>query len=347
MNLKKSFIIFVICFLISIAIAYATLTWSVPTTCSDSDANCAVENINVSDSINETVSLKNSACIGNAACNVTATAFNGTVPDNAIVSNVTIHVKWSNDADGAGNQYVGFNNTTAWYDCAGPFDQSTNTYNDTNCTNLHNNFSTIASINNVQVRFRGNDTNGGAPAEARIDIMDVNVTYTLPTDTSFLVMMPSSYGTSCPSAEYCFNITATSEATANTTAWISFNITSWPASNVQPWRKGSSSDNQDGNGKPIFYIDNTGNIPVNISLRLNESFAAGITISANASCTGTYTACTSTKTQLTTGYIVLVNALSQTSSFANVSLWADVASGTAVGEYGKDVYINATNTTVP
>jgi hypothetical protein len=341
---KKFMLGFIICFLLSIVIVYATVMYRVPTVCIDSDGNCDFTNINASDSINETVNLKTCEQALEAGCNVTATTFNGTIPGGSVINNVTIYVKWSNDDDGAGNQSVGYYNGT-WIDCAGRFGENTGTYVNTYCTDQQGNFSTVDSINNIQIRFRGNDTDGAAPAEARIDIMDVEVDYSAAADTSFLVMMPSAYS----GAGYNYTITAETEETANETAWISFNITAFctsppyfPCYNVEPYRQGDSSDNQVGNGKPIFYIDNIGNTNINISLRLNESFPLGINISANASCTGTYTSCDSTKTLLDTSYSLLVHNLSDENSFANISLWGDFNVSATPGETFRGLFTKST-----
>jgi len=162
----------------------------------------------------------------------------------------------------------------------------------------------------------------------------VSITY-IGVDASFSVAMPSSYSTFT-------QITGTTETGATQLDWISFNFTDIPQTDVQPYQVGNPSYAQQGSTKPIFLIDNTGTGPIDISLRLSTTPPSGITIYGNATCSGTYTSCQSTKIQLTTSYQTLVYGLSQTNSFANITLYADLASGTQSGQYsGITLYIRS------
>ena len=159
-------------------------------------------------------------------------------------------------------------------------------------------------------------------------------------DTSFRILMPASF--SC--AADCFNISATTEATADVTDYISFNFTSGSQSNVQPYRKGDSTLNQNGAVKPIFLVQNTGNRSISIDLRLNASFPTGVTISANATCTPVATGCTSTttsKTTLTTSYQNFVIGLKTSGSYANITFWGDITTAVAPGEYSEGLFTNS------
>src|SRR3990170_288428 len=169
------------------------------------------------------------------------------------------------------------------------------------------NFTNIEAINAIHVNFTGLDNNGGSPALAEVDIIEIAVNFT-PPNQEFTVLMPSSY--TCPSGRYCFNLTATTEAAANETSWISFNFTTCCSIeiDVQPCVTGNcSADKQDGTGKPIFLIDNTGTTLLNLSLRFNETLPIGINVSANATCLANNCSFTQgTKQLLNTTYITIV-----------------------------------------
>ena len=339
MNFKKMFVTTTISFLLLIIIVLATLAERYPEACVDTEGNCDYTNINADEETYEALILQTEP--GYSWIN--ATDFNETIPAGAIINNVTIHVQWRNQVlgKGAGNQYISYWNTTDWVDCAGPLTETV-TWTDTYCIDQEGNFSTVNSINNINVSMRGQDIDGGPSARLYVDIMNITVNYTPATDVTYLVMMPTDW------SAHNFTINATTEEDANETDWISFNVSSLPATDVQPYRQGIATDNQDGNDKPIFYIDNVGNVNINISLRFNASLPGGISITANATCTGCAWA-KSGDASLGTSYVDLIKDLqNDTSSFANVSLWGDFTTSAPGGETGGySIYINATNTTLP
>ena len=178
----------------------------------------------------------------------------------------------------------------------------------------------------IDVNFSASDYN--LENDTNNSIIQIVVTAA---DASFAIAMPSSYST-------WVDITGLEEASATSTNWISFNFTDIPQTDVQPYELGNSNYNQDGSTKPIYYIDDTGNVAINISLRVNETIQ-GITIYANCTCTDCIS-CQTTKLALTTSYQTIVNQLS-TTGYANITLWADLAQGTPPPNHGITIYIKS------
>jgi len=154
-------------------------------------------------------------------------------------------------------------------------------------------------------------------------------------NASFSLAMPSTYSWT--------TIIGTSEGSATTLTWISFNFTDIPQNFVQPFTSGSSSNAQNGNATPIFWINNIGNVNTNISLRFSTALPSGISVMANVSCNGTYTSCNNTLSTLGTTYTQIITLLNP-NSFANITLYANVSSGTLVSANngGYSLYINST-----
>lgn len=155
------------------------------------------------------------------------------------------------------------------------------------------------------------------------------------TDATFSIAMPSNYAG-------WTEITGTSEGAATASDWISFNFTSLPQTGCQPYQAGSSGYAQNGIGTPIYYIDNTGNAPISISIRLGGSPPSGITLKANSSCVGTCTSSQSSLVTLSTSYADLIVGLAEASSFANISLYSDLQAGTGDGTSSLTIYIKST-----
>jgi len=131
-------------------------------------------------------------------------------------------------------------------------------------------------------------------------------------------------------------ITGTTEGSATDTInWTSCNFTNLNQNWIEPLINGTSSMNQStANHRPIFYIDNTGTGAENFAIRLSANLPSGINITANASCSGTYTSCQATPQNITTSYTTLVNGLSQTSSFANITFFCGVSGTASAGQSG-------------
>ena len=154
-------------------------------------------------------------------------------------------------------------------------------------------------------------------------------------DATFNISMPANYNN-------WQQITGTTEGTATALInWISFNYSDSSATYTQPYDNGSSSYAQSGSLQPILRITNTGNAAENFSLKLGSALPSGITISANVSCSGTSTSCTSTITQLTTSYQTFVVGLGTSTSFANVTLYSNLTAGTPRTSTGFTLYINS------
>lgn len=150
-------------------------------------------------------------------------------------------------------------------------------------------------------------------------------------DATFSIAMPGSYTS-------WTTISGTTEETATATDWISFNFTDIPQYWVQPYQLGDASKDQNGASEPIFYIDVTGNTDMDFSLRFS-SLPSGIAIMGNASCSGTYTSCQSAVQNIQTSYVQLINDLSQTSSFGNITLYGNLSAGTPPTGTGYTLYI--------
>ena len=147
------------------------------------------------------------------------------------------------------------------------------------------------------------------------------VYFNVPSDASFAIAMPANYADS-------------------------FNFTEVPQNWIEPWQLGQSSNNQAGITKPIFYIDNTGNVDEKFELYWSGSLPSGISVCGNSSCTGT---CTSpgTLTECTTigeteGSATTFATTIKTDEYLNITLYANVSSGTAAGQTSQTLYIKST-----
>ncbi len=253
-------------------------------------------------------------------------ATNGTVATSA--ANFTVNVINNVILDNSAGYIFSTNNSGSWINASYvAFVGSGTTQAAWNVTILN---SVVGAL--VQWRFFANDTSNNWNAS-----QIYNLTATAATDTAFSVAMPTSYTFQ--------SITGTTEGLATQlSSDISFNFTSVPQSNVQPW-VGPDFDGtkaQEGTEKPIFLIRNDGNVAINILLKLSASPQAGITLSANCSCTGTCTSCQTAETTLTTDYQQLVTGLSiGAPNYANITLWADVDSGVAAGITSTWLYLNS------
>lgn len=334
---KLELILIIVLFQLALLIpVLATLLDRIPIACADSDPSCTVSNINTSNDIREETSLLLQPGW------INATDWDQDVPGGAstTINNVTFHWEYSTNDKAAGQINFSFLNGSTWVDCVTMLGENL-TDSHVYCTNYTDTNISLTDLNNVQMRIIGNDTDGKAAALLYTDIINMTVDYTIVMVAEFAVLMPSGY--SCPGDPFCYNITATQEAEANETNWISFNFSSATESDVEPCTSGNFSRNQSGEATPIFLIDNNGNREINLSLMFNQSLPTGITVSANASCTGTCTGTVTTKTALTTSYQTFVWNLSNASgSYANITLWGDVTPAAYGGtEYNRFLLINA------
>ena len=149
------------------------------------------------------------------------------------------------------------------------------------------------------------------------------VIFNVPSDATFSIAMPANYGT-------WTSITSSSDyPSATATDWISFNFTGTTQTTLQePYQLGDSGDKQDGAASPIFYIDNTGNTNEQFDIKLNQTEPTGIQLHFNGSCVGTCGTVQTGIKQATTSYAQIASAVT-TSSYLNVTLYANVSGGTS------------------
>lgn len=165
------------------------------------------------------------------------------------------------------------------------------------------------------------------------------VYFNVPSDASFAIAMPADYTSFT-------DITGTIEGSATATDWISFNFTNVPENWVEPYQHGVSSDSQAGITKPIFYIDNTGNVDEKFELYWAGSLPTGIAVCGNSSCTGTCsdsgTISTCTEIGENEGSATTFASTIKTDEYLNITLYANVSSGTAAGQTSQTLYIKST-----
>lgn len=165
------------------------------------------------------------------------------------------------------------------------------------------------------------------------------VYFNIPSDTSFTIQMPSVY------ASNEWDITATTEATANETDWISFNFTQAPQSDLQePLRVGTSDQGQSGSGTPIMLLKPAGNLNLTFSAYINETIPTGVELYINATCYAagycqneltTLTAVTSSATTLATDV-----DYSDANGILNVTLYANTTASALGGQSSVPLLTN-------
>ncbi|MEE8402347.1 MAG: hypothetical protein V3R93_01195 [Candidatus Hydrothermarchaeaceae archaeon] len=143
----------------------------VPTACVDSEGDCTYADINASDAAYEDVYLLTSPFGW-----INATDWDSDVPAQNKIDSAVLHVQWYTDTGyGAGNIYVDYYNGSEWISCAGPFDENASE-TDTSCD-----VSSLSrsQVNDIQVRFRANDTNGPPAAYGFVDYIYMAITHSL------------------------------------------------------------------------------------------------------------------------------------------------------------------------
>ena len=120
---------------------------------------------------------------------------------------------------------------------------------------------------------------GSEATDWRCTYIEMGVYYRPTLDTTFLLMMPLQYS----GANYNFTSDG-AEGNATTTSFISFNFTLSDLGGplVEPQVLGATADKQQGSLRPIFLIDNVGNIEISIGLRINETQPGQIRVFVNA-----------------------------------------------------------------
>lgn len=165
------------------------------------------------------------------------------------------------------------------------------------------------------------------------------VYFNAPTITTFTIRMPSSY-----SGSYEYPITATTQPTANATAWISFNASSLPANYLAPMTEGDSGKQQGNESTPIFWIENTGNVVMDLWMYWNVSLSNGWDVTANGTCGSDCSTVNDVNLTASTdaGAQLIVDDLS-IGGYANVTLWAN-ASSSASDLYWVKLYTKSNST---
>jgi hypothetical protein len=167
------------------------------------------------------------------------------------------------------------------------------------------------------------------------------------TEGTFTVHIPdATFSVAMPTAYQFYNISGASEslATNTTPRNISFNFSTIPQYWVEPCAGSDCTSSQQNASlnRPIYLIQATGNVPIGIGIRLNASLATGLSMSANATCNGTYGSCQGTLQTIGMTYVNLVTQLNtDTISFANITLFANLTGSVAAGEKGYKILINA------
>jgi hypothetical protein len=140
-----------------------------PVACQDSDGDCNVENINASDNVFELVDL-----LTYPFGWINASDWDLDLPSNTILQSAYLHVVWKTDVGfGASNINIDYWNGTHWINCAGPFSEN-QMISDTIC-----NISSLSTnqLNNIMVRFRGEDIDGFPNAFAYVDLIYIVANY--------------------------------------------------------------------------------------------------------------------------------------------------------------------------
>lgn len=249
------------------------------------------------------------------------------------VNGVLIYSNWTDDYD-LNYSWIETNETGAWKNYTGgtygsPID--INLTADQTWSNYSWKNTSIAADTVIAWRIYANDS------ENNVNFTEGAFTVHIP-DATFTVAMPTNY--------VFYNITNESEATASNTTPknISFNFSTIPQYWVEPCA-GSDCTNSQQNAslnRPIYLIQATGNVPIGIGITLNASLPTGLTMSANATCSGTHGTCQGTVQTIGTTYVDLVSQLNtDAASFANITLFANFTGSVAAGEKGYKILINA------
>lgn len=154
--------------------------------------------------------------------------------------------------------------------------------------------------------------------------------FNIPSDVSFRVSLPGDAASPYES----------SDTSPPTTAWVSFNTTVLPATGVQPWTLGvdNVANKQNGPSKPIFYVENYGNTPIDFYIQI-ASLDACLSLCANATCGDVScgaAAFITTCTNINGVEAMMVNELEYASGSnrANITLYGSFGAACAQGEYG-------------
>ncbi len=161
------------------------------------------------------------------------------------------------------------------------------------------------------------------------------VYFNAPTVTTFTIRMPDTY-----SGAYEVAVSGTSEAGATSTPWISFNASVLPQNYIEPYVEGDSLKAQSGTATPIFWVENTGNVAIDLYMYWSASLPTGWSVLWNGTCTS----CTSVVTVALTGVgetnaQLIVDALA-VGAYANLTAYANASASAVDGSvdlYTKSV----------
>ncbi|MEM0476576.1 MAG: hypothetical protein QW367_02990 [Candidatus Aenigmatarchaeota archaeon] len=141
-----------------------------PMNCIDSDGDCNVERIKYLDNEYETIDL-----LYYPFGYLIARDFEINLKGNILIRDASIHVFWYSDVgEGAGNIYIEYSfDGTNWYYCSGPYSES---------SEIVHSYCSLSSISkeqlqNLMVRFRGEDLDGFPMAFAYVDQIFVSFNF--------------------------------------------------------------------------------------------------------------------------------------------------------------------------
>jgi hypothetical protein len=143
----------------------------VPTSCSDSDPSCTVDYVSSSNDIWETTTMNPSGYIN-------ATVFNGTIPSNAVIKNISADVEWkTNSGKGCWNFYTRYyNKTNGWIQCTGPWGETLLDWT----KSCYFNETVIGDINTIKIALNGTDNDSKGNCISSTDFFQNVVNYTTP-----------------------------------------------------------------------------------------------------------------------------------------------------------------------
>lgn len=174
--------------------------------------------------------------------------------------------------------------------------------------------------------------------------------FNVPATTTFSIGMPDTY-----TGGQNFSISGTSQASASATDWLSFNFSSIAQSALQePSALGSFTRNQSGITRPIFLIDNTGNVNISVSIYVNESIPNNVQLWWNGS-TWPATGCGTTNSTIrsvsltadlivgigSTGTDKLAPGPSPINCRLNVTLYSNTSAGVSGGQLTTNLITNS------
>jgi hypothetical protein len=250
---------------------------------------------------------------------------NSTITYSGILKSINVSVNSSSTTDDVYNMSI-YNFANSNWNSTPCQNQSvaSNAFYTIWCNVTENPTNYNSSDNKVRVRL--NSTEDSDKGTLKEEYVQYYIGY-IPLTLEYTARMPSGY--TCPSD--CFIATITENSTSD---WISFNASSTTQNSIQPFRNGSATNDQNGNTKPIFFVENTGTFNINLLIRNYTSLPSGATLSFTSVCDG----CTSSYDGIVTNSYQTVISNLPPGKTANISLWLNVVD-VSFGVYPTGIYI--------